>query len=156
MEYDRTFYAHETNGRLSERQEQVYDLLQLGFSNNSIAKTLGISESTTKEYVAMVLHYQATPSRYALITPLESDYYLTHTDINPLTQSEREVLRLLLDGGTITESARSLNVSENTIRFHRAHVRSKIRAAVDACMGSNLDYGELYRIALSNRWDTCY
>jgi DNA-binding CsgD family transcriptional regulator len=57
--------------RLSFREEQVTDLVVLGFSNKRIGTVLGISERTAKFHVCNVLHKMRVKSRGELRTAIE-------------------------------------------------------------------------------------
>ena len=62
-------------------------------------------------------------------------------DADPLSDSEREVLRLLALGHTNQEIAQQLYISVRTAESHRAHIMQKLRLATRA---------ELVRYALSH------
>ncbi|MHC4517183.1 MAG: response regulator transcription factor [Planctomycetota bacterium] len=46
----------------------------------------------------------------------------------PLSKTEDEVLRLILQGNTTAEAARMLNRSRRTIKVHRSHIMAKLKA----------------------------
>lgn len=59
-------------GRLSPREQEVYDLLVQGRTNHEIAKTLFISQSTTKVHVRHIfeklgVHSRAEAARIASV-----------------------------------------------------------------------------------------
>lgn len=60
--------------------------------------------------------------------------------LNSLTEREKEVLDLLIDGHTNKEIARLLDISPRTVDIHRAHVMEKMQAKTLA---------DLVRMALS-------
>jgi DNA-binding CsgD family transcriptional regulator len=60
---------------------------------------------------------------------------------DPLSDREREVLRLLALGHTNQEIAKTLYISVRTAETHRAHIMQKLRLATRA---------ELVRYALAN------
>jgi len=62
-------------------------------------------------------------------------------DDDPLSEREREVLRLLALGHTNQEIARTLYISVRTAETHRAHIMQKLRLSTRA---------ELVRYALAN------
>lgn len=57
--------------RLSFREEQVIDLVVLGFSNKRIGTVLGISERTAKFHVCNILHKMRAKGRGELRTAIE-------------------------------------------------------------------------------------
>lgn len=59
-----------------------------------------------------------------------------------LTEREREVLKLVVDGNTGKEIARTLDISPRTVDIHRGHVMEKMQAAKLA---------DLIRMAISMR-----
>jgi two-component system response regulator NreC len=62
-------------------------------------------------------------------------------DLDPLSEREREVLRLLALGHTNQEIARMLYISVRTAETHRAHIMQKLRLSTRA---------ELVRYAIAN------
>ena len=67
--------------------------------------------------------------------------FLRAAEADPLSEREREVLRLLALGHTNQEIAHELYISVRTAESHRAHIMQKLRLATRA---------ELVRYALSH------
>ena len=64
------------------------------------------------------------------------------SEADPLTEREREVLRLLALGHTNQEIAKSLFLSVRTVETHRAHIMQKLRLSTraSACSESASDF----------------
>ncbi len=56
------------------------------------------------------------------------DHSVVVAGMNSLTPREREVLELILQGGSNKEAGRLLHISPRTIEVHRAHVMKKLGA----------------------------
>jgi two-component system response regulator NreC len=80
------------------------------------------------------------PSRGARLAPPEAEA-AARADADPLSDREREVLRLLALGHTNQEIAKMLFISVRTAETHRAHIMQKLRLTTRA---------ELVRYALAN------
>ena len=80
------------------------------------------------------------PSLGARLAAAESDSR-NHTEDDPLSEREREVLRLLALGHTNQEIAKMLYISVRTAETHRAHIMQKLRLSTRA---------ELVRYALAH------
>lgn len=80
------------------------------------------------------------PSLGARLAAAESDSR-NHVDDDPLSDREREVLRLLALGHTNQEIAKMLYISVRTAETHRAHIMQKLRLSTRA---------ELVRYALAH------
>jgi DNA-binding NarL/FixJ family response regulator len=59
--------------RLSPRLQQVQALLQRGAANKVIARELGLSDHTVKEYVSSVLAYHGVANRLELVLRLGAE-----------------------------------------------------------------------------------
>ncbi len=80
------------------------------------------------------------PSLGARLAAAEADSR-SHVDDDPLSEREREVLRLLALGHTNQEIAKMLYISVRTAETHRAHIMQKLRLSTRA---------ELVRYALGH------
>lgn len=80
------------------------------------------------------------PSLGARLAAAEADSR-NHADDDPLSDREREVLRLLALGHTNQEIAKMLYISVRTAETHRAHIMQKLRLSTRA---------ELVRYALAH------
>ena len=80
------------------------------------------------------------PSLGARLAAAEADSR-NHVDDDPLSDREREVLRLLALGHTNQEIAKMLYISVRTAETHRAHIMQKLRLSTRA---------ELVRYALAH------
>ena len=108
------------------------------------ARTFALREAADEEVVSAVREI-AKGGRYvhptlgARMVAAEADERAA-AEADPLSEREREVLRLLALGHTNQEIAQQLYISVRTAESHRAHIMQKLRLATRA---------ELVRYALS-------
>jgi two-component system response regulator NreC len=95
-----------------------------------------LKESADTELVAAIRHVAAggrhvDPALGARLFAADS-HDGAKAERNPLSEREREVLRLLALGHTNQEIARLLSISIRTAETHRAHIMQKLRASTRA------------------------
>lgn len=80
----RSHVMSEGMGGFSRRQRQVLDLILKGKSNKEIARNLGISLGTAKNYVATILRLRNASSRAQLL----SSFVVTPTQVGPRVRAQ--------------------------------------------------------------------
>nr|SCO70333.1 LuxR-like transcriptional regulator [Streptomyces argillaceus] len=127
---------------LTEREVIVLRLLSRGLSNRRIARTLEISEKTVKNHLSGIyakIHVtdRTQATLYALRTgvadprsvpgtPLQADSGDAAACPTPLTPREKGVLALLSRGLSNRRIARTLEISEKTVKNHLSGIYAKI------------------------------
>jgi len=122
---------------LTPREEEVMALLCSGASNQAIARELRVSIHTVRRHVSNILtKLNASCRTEAAVHFLGSTYAsqkeersdtprlldeLVDLGAAPLSQREREVLRLLMRGKTTRAIAEALSISTTTVRRHVAN-----------------------------------
>lgn len=72
-------------------------------------------------------HYLCEPFSLEHITQYQEKYIsIANPTIENLTRRERQVLQLVAEGLTTSESAIKLNISPRTVEIHRAHIYEKL------------------------------
>lgn len=137
---------------LTERQQEVLELLRLGYSNEQIASKLIIAEETARNHVTRIKRIFKVGSRYQFLIPCTNEETNGYRCDSLLTQREKEVLYMLTSGMSCEESAEWLDTSAGTVKGYRESIRAK---TLDRLSFENLDtlspdysIGQLYRAAL--------
>ncbi len=122
---------------ITEREEEIINLLKEGFKYNQIAKKLFISLNTVKAHIRNIYEKTQTKSRLGLINALTNEttksvnnkteesldaFFLK----NEVTSKEKEVIVLIKEGFTNLKIAEKMSISVNTVKSHVSNVFEKI------------------------------
>lgn len=121
--------------RLTAREQTVFGLIAQGLSDRQVAAELAVSLSTARKHRENLLSkFQVRKStqlvaRYFLLGSGSQEINASTTSEPPVSAREMEIIRLLLQGLGDKEVGRSLGISDQTARTHRANLLRKAGAA---------------------------
>lgn len=121
--------------RLTAREQTVFSLIAQGLSDRQIAEDLAISLSTARKHRENLLaKFQVRKSaqlvaRYFLVGAGRQEIKPPTVAEPPVSAREMEIIHLLLQGLGDKEVGRSLGISDQTARTHRANLLRKVGAA---------------------------
>ncbi|WP_325051316.1 helix-turn-helix domain-containing protein [Streptomyces corynorhini] len=120
--------------KLTVREMGVLRLLAEGLSNRHLARSLGISEKTVKNHLSGIYLKIGAADRTQAALYAQRLGLTRGRDAPPpvkpsLTAREMGVLRLLTGGLSNRRIARSLGISEKTVKNHLSGIYLKIGAA---------------------------
>ncbi|MGK8521355.1 LuxR C-terminal-related transcriptional regulator [Nocardia asteroides] len=110
-----------SRSQFTEREREVLDLVGKGLTNPEIVAALEISDSTVKSHLTNIRHKLGIVDRAELAA-----IAVRLSKFAELSARELEVLALVADGQTDAAIAEALGISEDTVRSHLAHTRSKL------------------------------
>ena len=130
---------------LAPRERQVAICAALGWSNELVAYTLGLSESSVASSLAAARQKLGVRSRVELVASLASLATMParpkttlHRDLDALTPAERDVLTLVVQGASNADIARARTRSERTVANQVAAVLRKTGAGSRAELAARL------------------
>ncbi len=115
---------------LTQREQQVYDLMITGASQRTIAKVIGFSVRSVKEYSAQIYKKLDAHSAREVV----AKHYMGMGCINEngmpgaelLSKAERRVYDQLITGVSRKQIAAKIFLSEHTVRFHLRVISQKL------------------------------
>jgi DNA-binding NarL/FixJ family response regulator len=120
--------------RLTRRQHRILQVVNQGKSLNELAHEFGISRDAAEllEDIAVRLNHrlnlnnQSEPQDYQQPKQLQTKKVHNSIDNELLTPRQCEILRLVANGLTTKEIAKSLFISVKTVETHRGQVMQRL------------------------------
>lgn len=117
---------------LTQREQQVYDLMITGASQRTIAKIIGFSVRSVKQHSAHIFKKLDVHSTREVVAKHYMGLGYTNESGMPgaelLSKAERRVYDQLVTGVSRKEIAARLFRAEHTIRFHLRNISIKLGA----------------------------
>jgi DNA-binding NarL/FixJ family response regulator len=98
--------------------QYVREAIRIGAAGYVIKQSAGCDLVTAMQ--------DAMAGRVYLAEGLSAQALLTHSDADPLTPRQREVLRLVAEGHSAKQIGAILNISTKTVEFHKAAVMERL------------------------------
>lgn len=111
---------------LTDRETEVLRLLPGGATNKDIARRLGISASTVKVLLRSLFRKLGVASRSQAAALAPSAAAAAPVAEEPLSERERDIVRMLAAGSSNKDIAAALGISPNTVRVHVHEVFRKL------------------------------
>ncbi len=115
---------------LTQREQQVYDLMIKGFSQRTAAKIIGLSVLSVKQYSAQIFKKLDANSAREVVAKHYIGLGCTNESGMPgaelLSKAERRVYDQLITGISRKQMAANIFLSEHTVRFHLRVISQKL------------------------------
>jgi DNA-binding NarL/FixJ family response regulator len=110
---------------LTEREQQVYELLQRGLTDRAIAEQLYLSARTVSNHAAHIRQKLSMGRRYEMVSGAPDPLARVEL-LQPLTNMERAVLAQVGQGKSDADAAKVLGSTAGTIHVHLGHIYDKL------------------------------
>jgi DNA-binding NarL/FixJ family response regulator len=118
------------SSELTQREQQVLQLVAAAESNKSIARALGLSVHTVKRHVARIIAKMGAASRAEAAARWRASQQpappAAAAPLDAFTSRERDVIARVVLGQSNMEIASQLAVSVNTVKRHTANILDKL------------------------------
>ena len=115
---------------LTQRQQQVYDLMIKGFSQRTAAKIIGLSARSVKAYSAQIYKKLNAHSAREVVAKHYMGMGCTNENGMPgaelLSKAERRVYDQLITGVSRKQIAAKIFRTEGVVCFHLANISKKL------------------------------
>ena len=115
---------------LTQREQQVYDLMITGVSQRTIAKIIGFSVRSVKQHCAHIFRKLDAHSTREVVAKHYMGMGCTNENGMPgaelLSKAERRVYDQLITGISRKQMAANIFLSEHTVRFHLRVISQKL------------------------------
>jgi DNA-binding CsgD family transcriptional regulator len=115
---------------LTQREQQVYDLMITGVSQRTIAKIIGFSVRSVKQHCAHIFRKLDAHSTREVVAKHYIGLGYTNENGIPgvelLSKAERRVYDQLITGISRKQMAANIFLSEHTVRFHLRVISQKL------------------------------
>ena len=113
---------------MHENREYIVKLIQCGAAGYVLKDVSSVELVTAIETVYQGSTYFSSGASQSLFS--QFDFQQQATDVGdqqePLTEREKEVLKLLAEGSSNKEVARNLDISVRTVETHRQNIKNKL------------------------------